>query len=228
MFFEDLTAGADPNAPGALPLPEPIVAKAEENGTANGANAAGRRGRGRRDVEAAGADGSGAERRGTDATAAAAPAATPAKEEKVGIIKGENGAEYWLGRVNRVRGGDDPWENTQVIFDSDPDGEEPMWVCPWEIELAPEEYQPKDEDYRPFGAAGGGGGAEEERSQADQAKVDAGQAIAEAPSDGPREQPPRERSSTRGARRRTPTGPCRDRRRCSAAQSSICTASWSR
>ena len=66
-----------------------------------------------------------------------------------------------------------------MIFDSDPDGEEPMWVCPWEIELAPEEYQPKDEDYRPFGAAGGGGGAEEERSQADQAKVDAGQAIAE-------------------------------------------------
>ena len=178
MFFEDLTAGADPNAPGALPLPEPIVAKAEENGTANGANAAdGAVG----DVEmseAAGADGSGAEA-GTDATAAAAPAATPAKEEKVGIIKGENGAEYWLGRVNRVRGGDDPWENTQVIFDSDPDGEEPMWVCPWEIELAPEEYQPKDEDYRPFGAAGGGGGAEEERSQADQAKVDAGQAIAE-------------------------------------------------
>ena len=52
-------------------------------------------------------------------------------------------------------------------------------MCPWEIELAPEEYQPKDEDYRPFGAAGGGGGAEEERSQADQAKVDAGQAIAE-------------------------------------------------
>ena len=54
---------------------------------------------------------------------------------------GERGAEYWLGRVSKVKNGDDPWENTQVVFDSDPHGEEPMWVCPWEIDLAPVRYR---------------------------------------------------------------------------------------
>ena len=142
----------------------------------------------------------------------------------MGITGGENGAEYWLGRGTPCAAGTIR-ENTQVIFDPDPDGEEPMGV-PREIELAPEEYSPSDEDYRPR-RGGGGGAAEEERSQADQAKVEAGQAIAERRM-APGTAAPRERSSRRGARRRTPTGRCRDRRRCSAAPSSICTASRSR
>ena len=118
-------------------------------------------------------------------TVTAVTEATTTKDDekekpKVGILKGANGAEYWLGRVSRVRGGDDPWENTQVLFDSDPDGEEPMWVCPWEIELAPAAYQTsEDRAHDPFGKPGGGGDAEDAaRSAANQAKCDAGKAIA--------------------------------------------------
>ena len=99
---------------------------------------------------------------------------------KTGIIMGENGKEFWLGRVHRVRGGDDPWENTMVVFDSDPDGDEPMWVCPWEIELAPEKYQPK-EDPAAIGAATGAADDDDddERSAENQLKVDTGTEIAE-------------------------------------------------
>ena len=93
-------------------------------------------------------------------------------------MKGPNGAEYWLGRVSRVRGGDDPWENTQVLFDSDPDGEEPMWVCPWEIELAPAEYQTADDlSHDPYGKPKDDAD-DDKRSAETQLKCDAGKAIA--------------------------------------------------
>ena len=106
------------------------------------------------------------------------PDAADANAAPVGVIKLENGAEYWLGRVNRVKHGDDPWESVQVIFDSDPDGDDPMWVCPWEIENAPAEYQ--DEVVPNFpNAAGDDGMDDEERTEANQKKVEAGRAIAE-------------------------------------------------
>jgi hypothetical protein len=90
---------------------------------------------------------------------------------------GDNGKEFWLGRVHRVRGGDDPWENTMVVFDSDPDGEEPMWVCPWEIEPAPERYQPSEDlNAEPVDL---NDDDDDERSAQDQLKVDSGTEIAE-------------------------------------------------
>jgi hypothetical protein len=77
-----------------------------------------------------------------------------------------------------VRGGDDPWENTQVLFDSDPDGEEPMWVCPWEIELAPAEYQTADDlSHDPYGKPKDDA-EDDKRSAETQLKCDAGKAIA--------------------------------------------------
>ena len=119
-----------------------------------------------------------------DAPADAAPIVDPADVKpgdlipgKTGIIMGDNGKEFWLGRVHRVRGGDDPWENTMVVFDSDPDGEEPMWVCPWEIEPAPERYQPSEDlNAEPVDL---NDDDDDERSAQDQLKVDSGTEIAE-------------------------------------------------
>mmetsp|Transcript_9509 Transcript_9509/g.35368 ORF Transcript_9509/g.35368 Transcript_9509/m.35368 type:complete len:444 (-) Transcript_9509:96-1427(-) len=165
MLFEDLTTGADPNAYGALAmniLPDvdlpPHAARAE--GVFGGGDGDGD------DDETSDADMAKEEARvddvdaqmqtpSTDVKTENAKQATPgdasdvktetqpvlAKPEKVGILIGERGAEYWLGRVSKVKNGDDPWENTQVVFDSDPHGEEPMWVCPWEIDLAPVRYR---------------------------------------------------------------------------------------
>jgi hypothetical protein len=50
------------------------------------------------------------------------------------------------------------------------EGEEPMWVCPWEIELAPEEFQPQPHE----GGAGAGAGAEEEEEKAERSEEQAG------------------------------------------------------
>ena len=200
MLFEDLTAGADPTAYGALPPPpEPPKEAAPEKPGASAAPAADATASDAKaafegDVSAGASPGTLPTGPGSKETAFSGPEtttvtavteATTTKDDekekpKVGILKGANGAEYWLGRVSRVRGGDDPWENTQVLFDSDPDGEEPMWVCPWEIELAPAAYQTsEDRAHDPFGKPGGGGDAEDAaRSAANQAKCDAGKAIA--------------------------------------------------
>ena len=189
MLFEDLTTGADPNAYGALQMaiePEPDlpphaaqkVEKVDQNQDDADADVT------MADQVPEGAEG--AENKNVEPKKEEAPDAKaegdakddpkPVDKAKVGILKGENGAEYWLGRVSRVRGGDDPWENTQVVFDSDPNGEEPMWVCPWEIELAPDEFQPKEGDEGV--KVGDDGFDSENRSEAHQKKCDDGEAIA--------------------------------------------------
>ena len=175
MLFEDLTAGADPTAYGALPPPPepPKEAAPEKPGAsaapASDATASDAKAAFEGDVSAGASPGTLPTGPGSKETAFSGPEtttvtavteATTTKDDekekpKVGILKGANGAEYWLGRVSRVRGGDDPWENTQVLFDSDPDGEEPMGVCPREIELAPAAYQTsEDRAHDPFGKPG--------------------------------------------------------------------------
>jgi hypothetical protein len=186
MLFEDMTRGVDPDAPGAMKQsgfePAPGAApNAEEKGEGPGP--------GPGPAEPAAGDAASPAGAGTTLGAASEasgkeePEPEPGgKESKPGVLKAPNGAELFIGTVSRVKGGDDPWENTQVVFDSDPAQEEPMWVCPWEIELAPEEYQPKgDPEYRPFGGQGAEKSAIEEdpRSEADQRKVDSGVKIAE-------------------------------------------------
>ena len=60
-----------------------------------------------------------------------------AADESRGIVS-VNGAVYYLGRVRKTRASPDRWETVMVVFDSDP--EDYMWVSPWEIVEAPEEY----------------------------------------------------------------------------------------
>ena len=60
-----------------------------------------------------------------------------AANESRGIVS-VNGALYYLGRVRKTRASPDRWETAMVVFDSDP--EDYMWVSPWEIVEAPEEY----------------------------------------------------------------------------------------
>ena len=60
-----------------------------------------------------------------------------AANESRGIVS-VNGAVYYLGRVRKTRASPDRWETVMVVFDSDP--EDYMWVSPWEIVEAPEEY----------------------------------------------------------------------------------------
>ena len=195
MLFEDLTAGADPTAYGALPPPpEPpkpppeTKPETERDATADAPAAAPEAGDARGDLSPGGPVNDAVPSSDTKASDATAPEksapdetakqSVPPPETKVGILKGPNGAEYWLGRVSRVRGGDDPWENTQVLFDSDPDGEEPMWVCPWEIELAPAEYQTADDlSHDPYGKPKDDA-EDDKRSAETQLKCDAGKAIA--------------------------------------------------
>ena len=187
MEFDDGTV--DVNAPGAVqiiapqiiapvppPAPPPATANPEGSPAADVAGA---------DVAApAPMDVDGATPAPSAADAVAVPPGEVVPGElipgKTGIIMGENGKEFWLGRVHRVRGGDDPWENTMVVFDSDPEGDEPMWVCPWEIELAPEKYQPKEDPAAMSAAIGAGDDDDDdERSAENQLKVDSGTEIAE-------------------------------------------------
>ena len=181
MEFDDGTVDAD--APGAVPivpviLPAPPVVPAVLEGAPPADGAA------PMDVDAAAPAALPAADGAPDAPADAAPIVDPADVKpgdlipgKTGIIMGDNGKEFWLGRVHRVRGGDDPWENTMVVFDSDPDGEEPMWVCPWEIEPAPERYQPSEDlNAEPVDL---NDDDDDERSAQDQLKVDSGTEIAE-------------------------------------------------
>jgi hypothetical protein len=152
MLFEDLGGAADASAPGTMPPPPPLpplpgIPTPIEAGQDNGGDAAG--GATPVDARATAAAEPAAEAPPPEAGAdllspsAALPAAAVPPTSAVGIFTGKDGKEYWLGRVNKVKSGDDPWENTQIIFDSDPHGDEPMWVCPWEVELAPEEYRPQ-------------------------------------------------------------------------------------
>jgi hypothetical protein len=122
MLFEDMTRGVDPDAPGAMKQsgfePAPGAApNAEEKGEGPGPGPA----------EPAAGDAASPAGAGTTLGAASEasgkeePEPEPGgKESKPGVLKAPNGAELFIGTVSRVKGGDDPWENTQVVFDSDP------------------------------------------------------------------------------------------------------------
>ena len=122
MLFED--AGAQSLVPAAAAALANTDAGAEAEAAAAGSGAG------------AGADGAAA--LPTDVWGNAIPAAAPMDDVAVavggaegaeagppapaaGIIKAADGKEYYLGRVIKVKSGEDPWENTQIIFDSDPE-----------------------------------------------------------------------------------------------------------